>query len=103
MNKQERSSSPAPVQRLVGQIRAFLVRENTRGVEGVAFAESAGKARMICLRSAHDCGYRDVSIKVITVKRAPEFDLRKPKLFRNRYFSAEYMPNDEITGPGEKP
>lgn len=52
-------------------IKAFLT--NWKGIEGVTYAVSAGKARYANMLSGRDAGY-DVQLTEIEVKRLPEYD-----------------------------
>jgi len=52
-------------------IRAFLTE--WKGIVGVTYAETAGKARYNNMLSGRDAGY-DVQITEIKVKRLPEYD-----------------------------
>lgn len=71
--------------------RAFLVTEKTTGISGIAFAASAGRARMIAFRSSRDGGWR-LKVPDFTVRRAPEYDHRWPQGYSGRFLSVEHMP-----------
>lgn len=72
-------------------IRAFLVTETHYNISGVAFAESAGRARMIACRSAWDAGY-SAKITATKVVRAPQYDGCIPRNWcGSRFFTVEYM------------
>jgi hypothetical protein len=97
-----KSAPPAPVQRVVGQRRAFVCHETYLGVQGFCFAESAGRARMIACRSAWDAGF-PVKVTTVKVRRQPALDCRCPASYRNEFFSMDYvqhlpLPNTEIGG-----
>lgn len=72
-------------------IRAFQCTDTLSGVSGIAFTESAGRARMIACRSGWDAGY-SVGITTMRVVRARRYDTRRPMMFDGRFFSAEYLP-----------
>jgi hypothetical protein len=72
-------------------IRAFLVTETHLNVSGIAFAESAGRARMIAVRSAWEVGF-PAKVTTTRVIRAPEYDGRMPSPSSSgRFFTIESL------------
>ena len=80
----------APVNRLVGQLRAFVCHESYLDVHGFCFATSAGKARMIAARSAWDAGF-PAKVTTIKVRRMQPLDGRCPADYRNQLFNMDHI------------
>lgn len=79
-------SSAAPVNQIVGRIRAFICHETYLDVRGFCFARSSGKARMICARAAWDVDL-PARLATIKVKRCPDLDSSMPKGYVNGFLS----------------
>jgi hypothetical protein len=76
-------------------IRAFECTDMLSGVSGIAFAESAGRARMIACRSGWDAGF-SVGITTMRVVRCRHYDNRRPTMFDGRFFPKDYLPEQPL-------
>jgi hypothetical protein len=74
----------------MSKMRAFIVTETALEVTGLVFAESAGKARMIAVRSAWECGFQ-AKISTTKVRRNPALDGRMPVDYRRQFYSLDHI------------